>query len=142
MLVDLQTASFNDKTVTGDELGDSVDFGGEFYPGGGDQPMYLCAHLSAVDKASGDETYVVKWQSDDAVDNSGNLSAAQDIPGASLTFSRDNATDFKWVGADRGGEGGAVRGCGLQLRRDLAEREGHGVDHVHQAGEVRRLQGR
>ena len=97
MFIDKMSASFDEKTVTGDELGDSIDLGASSYLGGGDQPAYLCAHLSGVDKGNGNETYVVKWQTDDNVDGSGNLAAAADIPGMSMTFSRNNATDFKWV---------------------------------------------
>ena len=96
MLVDLQGASFNDRTVTGDQLGDTIDLGAKSHLGGGDQPVYLCAHLSGVDKGSGNETYSVKWQSGTTV-SGGNVHAPVDIPGTVMTFSRNNASDFKWV---------------------------------------------
>lgn len=95
MLIDVQTASFHEKTVTGDELGDTLDLKASGYYGLGSE-LYLCVHLSAVDKGNGNETYSVKWQDGTAI-SGGNVQSPADIAGTTITFSRDNATDFKWV---------------------------------------------
>lgn len=98
MLIDKRTASYNDDTITatGGDLGDSIDLTVSGMGGVGN-PIYLCVAISAMDAASGDETYSVKWQDAAALDGSGDLSGARDIPGSTMTFSRADGSDFKWA---------------------------------------------
>ena len=95
MLVDLQTASFNEQTVTADTLGDTLDLKAKGYYGAGD-PLYFCVAVSAMDKGNGNETYSVKLQSSATV-SGGNAQNPKDVPGVVMTFDRNDGSDFKFM---------------------------------------------
>ena len=95
MLIDKQTASFDERTMTADTLGDTIDLKASGYYGAG-ATLYFCVSISAVDKGSGNETYAVKLQTGTAL-SGGNVQTPKDVPGTTLTFDRNNASDFKFV---------------------------------------------
>ena len=95
MVIDKRTASFDDQTVTADTLGNTIDTLIAGVRGAGNT-LYFCVAVSAMDAASGNETYAVKLQHGTAV-SGGNVQTPVDIAGTTLTFDRSKTNEFKWV---------------------------------------------
>lgn len=98
MLIDKRTASFDGRTMTADTAGDVIDMLEAGFRGTGN-PVYLCAVVTDMDAASGNETYSVKWQDGTAATQAAGVTTGlADIPGTTLTFDRTQTKgEFKFV---------------------------------------------